>query len=117
MRFDYNGKTYCISFKRDHKMVPAPNQLEVVKMSKFPYTTANIDICQPEPLLGGRLVVVVEGWRTATVGCWHREKKFSTEKGRVRALRQITRTVPVEMKPLMWNAYNSRRFTKGKGQV
>jgi hypothetical protein len=105
MIFEFDGKTYLIEFKREYKTRlfhdPETGEESNVKTT-HPYTTAFLYETSKEKPLMKQL------FRTATVGCWHHER-YSPEKGRVRALRMITRTIPKEMKPVMWKAYHERR--------
>lgn len=116
MRFQFEGKTYSIEFQRDystHRSVSTSPEATTTTFVKdtFPYTIARIML--HTTTVDGK--EKLEVWRTAKVGCWHQEKKFSLETGRLRALRNITRTIPKPMKPLMWDAYHSR--PRGKNGV
>lgn len=109
MRFSFDGKQYQIEFERQHtfraEYDPILN-VELQVKSKYPNTIARVY----EVIDGAGGVIPGEIlFREAKVGCWHKEKKgFSLEKGRQRALRMITKTIPVGMKPLLWKAYHER---------
>lgn len=101
MTFEYKGKTYLIDFTRQHR------RITVVEMgtpknrtSAYPYTTVKI----LEAAVGKKDPVV---FREATVGCYHWEI-YTKDSGRLHALRSVTKTLPKEMRPLMWKAYMER---------
>lgn len=129
MRFEFDGLTYQITFSRERKFVQNPywrgivideaiplhremlEQHPEMVQSKFPYTTARLDVVeQNDPLFPDRWHVLAPEapYRTATVGCITSDK-FHPNAGRIRALRLINRTIPKEMLPAMWLAYNTRK--------
>lgn len=99
MRFTFNGSEYSIEFKREFKEITRFNG-EVVK-SRFPYTTVTL-------FKGAKKAEVAV--RTATVGAFYAEKEFTHEKGRLYALRSISRSMNNErdLKKALWKAYISR---------
>lgn len=123
MRFQFNGKTYEITFQRTYQSVRNPYWRGVVVdgeiicytdehpeyiRSKYPYTTATINIVVENPDKPGQWNPVEE-YRTNTVGCLASEPNgFSPNRGRVRALRGMNPTLPKEMLPILWDAYNGR---------
>ena len=111
MRFQVDGTTYALDFQREHKYVHVPypkqtkggNKIMETKRSTHPYTTVRVVVVDDS--------VPPKQWKTAfeaTVGCWHKEDKFTIEKGRLEALRKINRIIPPDMKSPMWNAYLQR---------
>lgn len=110
MRFEFEGDTFAIDFKREYKTIRNATTIRkgvevlVPVKSKFPYTTANLLKLDPTKrgLVGSSI------YATATVGAWHREPVFSTETGRLRALRNLVRTLPKSMRPKVFSAYFSR---------
>lgn len=111
MRYTFDGKTYVIEFKRVYREYPhtdVKTGLQLMRKSTNPYTTVTILETTP-----GQPVQKV--FRTATVGCHHGDR-FSLEKGRCRALRLATITLPLQMKPILWKAYHDRRNTDPKSQ-
>jgi len=115
MRFTHNGKTYAIDFQRERKMVPVGitpkrygnlghNAEVLYAPSNRPYTTVRLlQVDEEKPFKDWYV------YRTATVGCWHREKQFSLERGRLHALRLVTLTLDKEMRTKMWEVYTRRR--------
>ena len=111
MRFDFEGKTFAIDFERQRPRVHLPypiqrsqgNVVRVCQEARYPSTTVNIlEVRQDLPAREWSI------YRTATVGCWHRDH-FNRERGRLNALKLVTRTIPDGMKPRLWNAYLSRK--------
>ena len=105
MRFEFDGRSYYITFQRKHREYLRHDYetgLDFNVKSKYPDTTVTIFETDPAHPLDKKV------FRTATVGCW-REDHFSLEKGRVRALRLATVTCPLAMKPLLWKAYHDRK--------
>lgn len=127
MKFRFNGADYQIEFQREYKPVrvgfaqagdpvldekgkPTFNDKgepkvyledqDLVRPSKFPYTTvklwAQVDGAAKPELK-----------RSATVGAHHTEE-FNVERGRLIALRQITKTITKDLKRAMWKAYLNR---------
>ena len=113
MRFTYKDKEYSINFQREHKLVRVGviGDEDIYTKSKHVYTTVLLlehSISKKSWWIAWRRnneKPVV--YRTATVGC-HRRDKPSNERGRVNALRNITKTLPKDMIPLMWDAYHDR---------
>lgn len=104
MKFEFDGKLYTIEFsrkQREYVRHDPKTGLDHSYESTYPYTTATIVESDPKRPLDKK------SFRTATVGCYHADK-FNLEKGRIRALRLITITLPLAMKPLMWKAYHDR---------
>lgn len=109
MKFTHEGTEYLIEFERQHKtfIVYDPiMQADKEVPSKWPYTIVRILELIPGP------IVTYKTYREATVGAWHREPTFSLEKGRLRALALVTRTLPKTMKPLLWKTYMQRATSK-----
>lgn len=105
MKFTFDGKVYLIEFQRKKRVYTRfdyDTGLDIPYESTHPYTTATLFETDATKPFDKKL------FRTATVGCWHGDQ-FSTEKGRVRALRLITITLPKAMKTAMWKAYHERR--------
>lgn len=103
MRFEYEGSTYLIEFMRKNKTVRVGVNAsgdDVWGISRFPYTTVIIWKLIPNSEL--RELV-----RTATVGCHHGDE-YSPEKGRVNALRLVTKTLEKPFYTKMWQAYTGR---------
>lgn len=110
MRFDFNGKTYAIEFKRTLNKVERLDETgqTIVIQKRYPDTTVNIlefDLTTVDEK--GKPVSKV--FQTATVGAWNKEPNFSKETGRLRAIHNVMRTLPKEMKPLVWYAYQNRK--------
>lgn len=108
MRFSFGGKQFAIDFRREFKQLrreDAEGQ-EAFVNSKYPSTTVNI--LELDPTEKGS-IKNAKVFATATVSCWSKEPVFSLEKGRQRALRNVTRTLPKEMKPLVWFTYMNRK--------
>ena len=118
MKFVFNDETYGIDFVREHKVIrrDVVDGVEVEVKSKYPSTTVNILKLDPTSKdAKGRLTTKNSTvFATATVGAWHKEPVFSLEKGRLRALRNVVRTLPKEMKPLVFDAYFSRTIKAQK---
>lgn len=105
MRFSFEDKQYIIEFKRAYREYPhtdLESGLQLMRKSAHPYTTVTVFEVNQETPLDKKV------FRTATVGC-HPGDKFSLEKGRCRALRLATITLPLQMKPILWAAYHNRR--------
>lgn len=113
MRFTHNGQEYLLEFQRQYKHVSHFDRdgNSMLIKTQYPYTTVRI------LTLPNRKV-----FRTATVGCWYKErfrpKESLLNKGRERALRAIilydnsTRAdqrLPAEFRKAMWDAYHNRR--------
>jgi hypothetical protein len=117
MRFEYDGCTYFLEFKRFYRDLTRYRETVQVNevtgeemraiegfmvKSTHPYTTVRImkDIpsCVPDIL-----------FRSATVGC-HPNDHFTVEEGRLRALRKIStgNGLPPGFKREMWAAYFGR---------
>lgn len=111
MRFEFVGSKFAIDFVRSLRQrtffteSSAGTSVEMKVNSTYPYTTVNILELDPKE----KGIKNAKVFRTATVGCWHLEPNFSLETGRLRALRSVTRTLPKEMRPLVWDAYMSRK--------
>jgi hypothetical protein len=117
MRFTHEGRQFAIEFQRTHKEILDPRTpalISTVKaVSTYPYTTARIIEIDPKRV-GNRRVYL-----EATVGCWHKETKFTKEQGRVKALQAITRQLGDKkaFKEAMWNAYIQRNSPKNSSLV
>lgn len=125
MKFDFEGAKYEIEFSRQHRQVvvgaeertdPVTGEVttvQVKKPSKYPYTTVVLWRSAVGRLPG-------ELFRTATCGCWFKERlkpnQSLLETGRLRALRMISKTLPVALKREMWRAYMSRPKQDQKGE-
>ena len=103
MKFEHEGATYFLDFQRDYKQVEVGNTAgEVVRTaSHYPSTTVILWKQRENPL-------APELYRTATVGCWHKDT-FTLEKGRLNAMRLMSRTLSKEMKRKMWASYMNRK--------
>jgi hypothetical protein len=104
MEFKYHGKTYRIEFQRKTRPIVKHDNvsgLETFEPGRYPDTTVRLVIVGP-----GAFDKAI--FREATVGCWHKEKGFSLEKGRIAALRLVTAAIDKEMRPLLWKAYHTR---------
>ena len=106
MQFEYDGYKYKIEFQRNYKMVRVgvdkqtpPNDL--FQASRHPYTTVILWKHEKD-----RTSFTLH--RTATVGCWHKEGRFTLEVGRLRALKAISRTLSDGLKKAMWASYMNR---------
>lgn len=105
MRFDHDGKTYALDFQRDYKLIRLGeiNGEVLTAPSRYPYTTARVlEVDQALPVYEWPV------YRTATVGCWHKEPVFRLERGRLHALRLLSRTLNREMKVKVWDTYMGR---------
>lgn len=138
MRFTLNGRTFAVEFQREHKIRevwvdnPAykdkkpseikqmkkdgvPEHVPELRPSKFPYTTARVvEILQEAQRdAEGQVIVpaVTAVFQEAVVGARHNEK-FDPEMGRRFALRNLTRTLPREMRPIVWRLYMGRKGRK-----
>lgn len=120
MKFNVGENLYVIEFEREYRQVlmgvdvsvdSEKNEVRTPKyaQSQHPYTTVRL-IQVPKQIEG-----VVPGskivYRTATVGCWHKEKTFNHEKGRIHALRTVGETVSKDFRKAMWKAYSERNYT------
>lgn len=104
MKFTFEGKTYVIEFQRRKKQYTRfdyETGLDIPYESTYPYTTVTLFEVNPDHALDKKL------FRTATVGCWYGDT-YNLEKGRVRAMRLITITLPKPMKTALWKAYHDR---------
>ena len=102
MKFEHEGNMYSLDFQRERKPVvvgATPEGEPVQAPSLYPYTT----VVLWRKMKDGTL----ELFRTATVGCWHGEY-FTLEKGRLQALRLVSKTLSKELKKKMWAAYMNR---------
>lgn len=97
MRFSYDGHEYSISFKRETKDITRFNG-EVVK-SRFPITTVTLS-----KKTGDKQYELV---REASVKT-SKGDEFTFEKGRLAALRSVSRTLDKPFKKALWKAYISR---------
>lgn len=103
MRFEHKGKLYALEFSRDYRQISYKEGLTV--RSERPYTTVTIlEITEPDK----RVQSIRKVYRTATVGCWHKEPVFTLEKGRLHALRAVSKSVDKDFKRAMWDAYQKR---------
>ena len=102
MRFTHNGINYVLDFQREHKPVTKViNKTVITGPSQFPYTTVTLYTRLPD----GKLEV----YRTATVGCHFRDRKlFTLERGRLHAMRLMSKTLDVGLKQVMWLMYMGR---------
>lgn len=104
MRFHFNNAEYSISFTR--KIEPVTRYNGEVVTPKHPQTTVSISKVF-RPTTEGEKTTYSE-YRTATVGTFYTEKEFTYEKGRLAALRSVSRTIDKPFKKAMWKAYCSR---------
>lgn len=112
MRFVFETRLFAIEFRRDYRKIERVDEngkLHKVQ-TKFPYTTCNILELDPTSRNEKGFITHKNSkvFQTATVGAWHKEPNFTLETGRLRALRNVTRTLPKEMRPLVWDAYFGR---------
>lgn len=100
MKFKYNGTEYLIEFERQYRQIRSgydeQKQEQIFKQSRYPYTTAKI-LTLPDKKV----------FREATVGA-HYKEAFTLEKGRLNAMRLISRTLDKGFKKAFWEAYVSR---------
>lgn len=110
MQYVKDGKTYDIEFRRYHRALylPDPNLPGTNRktQSTNPSTEVTIRIADAT-----KPKVEWEVWRSAVAHCNHRDR-FSLEKGRIMALRAVTRTLDKGEKPLLWKAYHERFLRK-----
>ena len=108
MKFSVDGVQYFLDFKREYKMVPSGYdkvaKAQIMKESKYPYTTANL--WKQE---AGKLPGI---YRSATVGAY-RGDRYTNERGRVIALRALTKGMDLFMRQAVWTAYSHRDRTGG----
>lgn len=103
MRFTFNGSEYSISFNRKHKEVLRYTG-EVVQ-STFPYTFVTIEkVTRSED---GKIIISRDVVREASVGVLNGDS-FTYEKGRLAALRSVSRTLDYDFKKAVWKAYMTR---------
>lgn len=117
MIFNHNGVLYRINFQYQLPLVRNPHWIGVKDAvfteeqpewinGRWPNTIGSLDIMTRDA--DGRLQVAQTDFRRHTIGCWHHEKVFNPEVGRIRALRAITPTLTREMRKSMWTAYTDR---------
>ncbi len=108
MRFSYEGQDFSIEFERQNREVKYEDGSShgVRAPSTKPHTTVRLIITPPtiEGVVSAGHIV----FRTATVGCWHKDR-FSLEKGRIHALRAVGRTLTKGFRTAMWAAYTNRK--------
>lgn len=112
MQFQHDGKTYRISFVREHRDVNvirkdrkkhSEGRIKTVR-SKYPFTTVKVtEMVTGEP---GKVAY------RATVGC-HPKDRYSTHAGALAALRALTdqhrrAKGPESFRVALWQGYNSR---------
>lgn len=115
MYFSFEGKEYQVSFYRSHKQIDLfkNGQKQTIK-SKFPYTRVSLYEVTPNSV--PRLIAA------ETVGCSHTDK-YSHNKGRIAALRELTRTLRLksdyswEFREALWEAYKNRATQKRRTKV
>lgn len=107
MNFAYENRRYRIEFQRDKKRLQRPGTPEV---SRFPYTTARL--LEFDEVAKEYKVVA-----SASVGCWHKEPRFTREEGRLKALRKLTDKLPTDLKPRLWETYHNRFTEVPKNKV
>ena len=103
MRFNYDGIDYVIEFQRELKprKIQTGRTLSRVVMKRYPDTTVRILKSSPGALPG-------EVYREATVGCSVHDQ-FTLERGRIAALRAVSRTLETGFKQALWYAYLTRK--------
>lgn len=104
MKFTVNGNEYVIEFERQFRQIHsgydhAKNE-PIFKRSRYPYTTVRI-IENRKGAFPGKV------YREATVGA-HYTEAFSLEKGRLNALRLVSKTLDKPFKKALWTAYMER---------
>lgn len=100
MKFQFENRDYYLSFARRFKQLSGKSKKGAgVRLSKFPYTTAYLQVKEND----GSKTIVAE----KEVGCFP-DDKFSNEIGRVYALRALTPTLSKALRTKMWEAYMSR---------
>jgi hypothetical protein len=107
LHFVDDGKEYAIEFKRklsDVTLQRIAGGNSVLGPSTYPYTTVDIVEVDKSTSPYTRRV-----HRTFTVGCHHKDR-FNREKGRINALRQVSRTdsLSYEFKAKLWQTYMER---------
>ena len=103
MKFTFDGAVFLLEFSRERKPVVVESRTGFTfAPSTYPYTTTTLwKIVPGSP---------PELYRTATVGCWFKERgKFTLEKGRLHALRVMSKTLTPDFKEVMWKAYINRK--------
>lgn len=103
MRFKFNGETFVIEFRRGPGLIPDREDLKMATATTFPNTTVFLSKQEAD----GKRVPYL----TATVGAWHKEK-FTKEKGRLAALRAVSKTCSKAFKKALFEAYINRRDGK-----
>lgn len=102
MRFVFDGATYELEFERNRRAKNttekglAPSRLTTVRLVK-----------SQSGKLPGEIV------RTATTACSTLDK-FEVERGRITALRAISKTMDRRLKEAMWTSYIQRPRAKSK---
>ena len=110
LTFECGSAFFKIEFTRTYQKVRVGVDdlgVPIMKDSQFPYTTVTL-LKDPVPYL---IPHKFEIYRTATVGCWHRDKaNFTLEKGRIHALRLLSKTMDNEkdLKQALWKTYMDR---------
>ena len=113
LQFVHGTNTYAIEFERYR---PAGDRHgEPGQPYTFPYTTARLMI-ETQAKAGEIEIHGFHLYREWTVGCWHKEKRYTLETGRLRALRGLSRGLTdLGLKQALWKCYLGR--PKGGGSV
>lgn len=108
MRFKVADKEYQIEFRRFEAHHYAPDPAENYKVNRRytnskPATQVQLLVVDPTKRRGEW-----EVYREATVKFWKADR-FSSERGRIAALREVSRTLDTSYKKAMWECYCNRK--------
>lgn len=112
MRFEFEGNTYEIAFRRYRQLLPVTNTLDSkvieTRLSTHPFTEVSLNFV--------RDFVPARDWKNykkASVGCMLGDR-FTKENGRLNALKKLSKIIPKSMRGPMWTAYMERTGVKAK---
>lgn len=107
MKFSVAGVNYELEFTRSHRQVPSgfdhEKKEQIFVPSRFPYTTVKVFRVRKEQK--------PEVWRETTVGA-HWSEVYTHERGRLHALRLVSKTLNKAFKKAMWESYVNRKNRK-----
>ncbi len=114
IKFTHNNKLYALEFQRNIRPLPdkaVRNPLVTVNRPSCTHPHTTVRVVELDPKNKDHRYL----WREATVGCWHKEAKFTKEGGRVAALRKVAKTPGIaedlDFRNTMWKAYHNRNKT------
>jgi hypothetical protein len=100
MRFKFNGETFIIEFRRHPGLIPDRPDLPLRVSTRYPSTTVFLS----REREGG----VREPYLTSTVGAYHKDR-FTKEKGRLAALRVVSKSCSKAFRKALFDAYIGRK--------